>query len=104
MFCFPGKLQKIIFFLLKSCVVTLLILRRFTVVARNDRLLRPRVPNVPVPVLASPPHDQITHSRQNERTLERDEEESLTDSDFEEGDEENDNALEESGKWTASEE
>ena len=86
-------------------MVTLPILRRFVVPASNDRLRRPRVPNVPVPVLASsPPHDQITHSRQNERTLERDEEESLTDSDLEEGDEENDNALEESGKWTASEE
>ena len=84
-------------------MVTLPIRRRFVVVASNDRLRPPRVPNVPVPVLASPPHDQITHSRQNERTLERDEEESLTDSDLEEGDE-NDNALEESGKWTASEE
>ena len=50
-------------------MVILTVLRSYVAVASNDRLRRPpRVPSVPVPVLASPPHDQITHSRLTKRT------------------------------------
>ena len=45
-----------------------------------------------------------TADKTNEPWSEMKRSRSLADSDFEEGDEGNDNALEESGKWTASEE